>query len=268
MSDSPPVKTGEIQKKRYFLFSNYGCLIIALLFVAGAFALLYPAVQATREAARRMCCVPKQLGLAFHIYHDHYINKSFPPAFTVDADGKPLHSWRVLLLPYIEQQQLYEEICLDEPWDSPHNSQFHDKMPRAFHCPSRSAEEIAKGLMPFQMIIGPDTISNGPNNTTFSDIVKNKGDTLLFVEASVPVPWMKPEDLPQSMLKNGVVSSVPRRGQSVTPGIGSPHYYQQRFFEKKITGANVAMVDGSCHFFTAEMTPEELLEKSRVCASE
>ena len=261
MSDSPPVKTGEIQKKRYFLFSNYGCLIITLLFVAGAFALLYPAVQAAREAGRRVACTPDMIRFALDNYHDRF--GSFPPAYTTDAEGKPLHSWRTLVVLNSYHPEL--DIRLDEPWDSEHNSQFHDKLTR-FHglfCESRP-EESAKGLSHYRMIIGPDTISNGPNSTKFSDITKDKGEVLLVVETSVGVPWMKPEDLPQSALKNGVVSSVPRRGQPVVLGIGSPHYDGGRAFQQKVTVAHALMVNGSCVYFTAEMPPEELLEKSRI----
>ena len=265
MTDNQPIETGEIQdKKRKHIFSRTGCIVIVLL-LALLFVFSVRFVQEARESAKRMQCTsgPKQLALALHNYHGQY--HSFPPAYTTDTEGKPLHSWRVLLLPYyIENQQLYNEIRLDEPWDSPHNSQFHDQMPRIYHCPSRANAETTKGLTPFQMIIGPDTISNGPNCTKLSDITRDKGDTLLLVEASVSVPWMKPVDLPQSALQNGVVSSVSRRGQPVVQGIGSPHYHQEHFFGRRITGANVAMVDGSCEFFTTEMTPEELLEKSRI----
>ncbi|MCL2117792.1 MAG: DUF1559 domain-containing protein [Planctomycetaceae bacterium] len=254
MSDSQPIETGEIQeKKRKRLFSRLGCIVILLL-LGGSFALLYHVAHEAHEAAKRMQCVPKQLACALWNYQDTY--KSFPPAYTTDAEGNPLHSWRVLLLPYIEKQRLYDEIHLDEPWDSPYNSQFHDQMPRNYHCPSRPAEETAKGLSPYQMIIGPDTISNGPNSTKLSDITKDKSEVILVVETSVPVPWMKPEDLPQSVLKNGVVSSVPQRGQPVVQGIGSPH--------RSGDGANVAMVDTSCLYFTTAWSPEELLEKSRI----
>ena len=243
---------------------------LSLLYVIPAYVFLACAVPQARETARRMQCVstPKQLSLALRNYHDwhefHHSLGTFPPAYSTDEEGKPLHSWRVLILPYIEGKQLYNEIRLDEPWDSPHNSQFHDKMPRIFYCPSRPAEEQTKGLTPYQMVIGPDTISNGPNSTKLSDITRNKGDTLLVVEASVSVPWMKPVDLPQSALTNGVVSSVPRRGQPVVHAIGSPHYNGGIAFSTRIPGANVAMVDTSCLFFTTDMSPEELLEKSRI----
>jgi len=261
MSD-PQIETTVVQDKKRKcspLWIECGCVVFIII---GLVALLYPAVQEAREAARRMQCVPKQLACALHNYHDWH--ESFPPAYSTDEDGKPLHSWRVLILPFIEQQHLYSQIRLDEPWDSPHNSQFHDKMPRIFYCPSRPAEEQTKGLTPYQMVIGPDTISNGPNSTKLSDITRNKGDTLLVVEASVSVPWMKPVDLPQSALKNGVVSSVPWRGQPVVHAIGSPHYRKEGVFTTRIAGANVAMVDTSCFFFTADMPPEELLEKSRI----
>jgi len=88
---------------------------------------LLPAFYTAREAARRMTCssMLKQITLAFHNYHDAH--HSFPPAYTVDANCKPLHSWRVLILPYLEKNDLYSKIRLYEPWDSEYNSQFHDQ---------------------------------------------------------------------------------------------------------------------------------------------
>src|SRR5437588_6801844 len=99
-------------------------------------ALLLPAVQAAREAARRAQCTNnlKQIGLAMHNYHSS--NNCFPPAFTTDRDGKPLLSWRVLLLPYLECSSLYANFHLDEPWDSPHNRPLVNQMPSVFACPS------------------------------------------------------------------------------------------------------------------------------------
>ena len=85
---------------------------------AVAIALLLPAVQSAREAARRAQCVNnlKQIGLAFHNYHS--ANNAFPRAAITDKQGKPLLSWRVAILPYIGQQGLYNRFNLDEPWDS------------------------------------------------------------------------------------------------------------------------------------------------------
>ena len=80
-------------------------------------ALLLPAVQSAREAARRAQCVNnlKQIGLAMHNFHAQ--KNHFPAAAIVDKAGKPLLSWRVAILPYIEQESLYQQFHLDEPWD-------------------------------------------------------------------------------------------------------------------------------------------------------
>src|SRR4051794_6845264 len=83
-----------------------GVIIVGLLA-----ALLLPNYRggAPRHAARRMQCSNhlKQIGLALQNYHDDY--GTLPPAYIADSTGKPIHSWRVLLLPYIEQKLLYDK---------------------------------------------------------------------------------------------------------------------------------------------------------------
>ncbi|MEZ6114117.1 MAG: DUF1559 domain-containing protein [Pirellulaceae bacterium] len=88
--------------------------------------MLLPAVQTAREAARRSQCSSnlKQIELALHNYHDTF--KSFPPAYIADANGRPMHSWRVLILPFMEQRELYDQCRFDEPWDGP-NNQLHSE---------------------------------------------------------------------------------------------------------------------------------------------
>lgn len=88
------------------------CLAIAI--VAISVALFLPATRNVRPAAYRSQCKNnlKQIGLALHNYHDEY--QAFPPAYTVDADGKPLHSWRTLILPYMEQKAAVRQDRPDE----------------------------------------------------------------------------------------------------------------------------------------------------------
>jgi hypothetical protein len=83
--------------------------------------LLLPAVQSARETARRMQCANnlKQISLAMLSYEQQY--HSLPPAFVADKNGRPMHSWRVLLLPYLDCKPLYDAYHFDEPWDGPHN---------------------------------------------------------------------------------------------------------------------------------------------------
>jgi hypothetical protein len=75
------------------------------------------------------------VALALHNYHDKH--GRLPPAVVYGEDGKPLHSWRVLLLPFIAQGELYREFKLDEPWDSPHNLALLPRMPATFAPPFR-----------------------------------------------------------------------------------------------------------------------------------
>src|SRR5690242_17032670 len=96
-----------------------GGLFLLLCCTGVPFALILPAVQQAREAARRSQCKNnlKQIGLALHNYHETY--GGLPPAFVADDQGRPMHSWRVLILPFLGEQALYNEYNLSEPWDGP-----------------------------------------------------------------------------------------------------------------------------------------------------
>ena len=98
--------------------------------------LLFPAVGAAREAARRAQCTNnlKMLGLAMHNYLAAH-NNTFPSPALPGKDGKPALSWRVALLPYLDQQSLYDRFHLDEPWDSPHNKALIKEMPARLQMP-------------------------------------------------------------------------------------------------------------------------------------
>ncbi len=95
----------------------------------------------------------KMLGLAFHNYSD--ATKFLPSSSTAeDGTGKPMHSWRVALLPYLDHAGLYEKIRRDEPWDSEYNKQFHHQMPDSFRSPYLTDEQSQKGLTNYIAIVG------------------------------------------------------------------------------------------------------------------
>jgi hypothetical protein len=138
----------------------------------------------------------KQLALAMHNYHDTH--GKLPPAVVYGKDGEPLYSWRVLLLPYIEQHALYKEFHLDEPWDSPHNVTLLPRMPRTYAPPPGKASKVAPHHTVCQVFVGPGTPFEGTegvplNQEGFPDGTSN---TFLIVEAGEPVPWTKPAELP------------------------------------------------------------------------
>jgi hypothetical protein len=180
--------------------SSAAVIVVAL--IAGGFAvlmcggvlvaLLLPAVQAAREAARRMQCANnlKQIALGLHNYHDTY--GSFPPAYTVDANGKPLHSWRTLILPFVEQSALYSQIDLDEPWDSPNNQAFHNVVVQAYQCPSaRPGPGCA-----YVAVVGPNTMFPGEKAVKLNEVLDGTSNTIAVVEVSGRTSsWMEPTDL-------------------------------------------------------------------------
>jgi hypothetical protein len=168
-----------------------------------AVALLLPAVQAAREAARRTQSANhiKQQMIALHNFHDTFGN--LPAAYSTSKDGKRLLSWRVALLPFVEQKALYDQFHLDEPWDSEHNKQLIDKMPRTFRSPNSSAKAGMTnyiGVGGPRGVLGPPAVSpkNGSpaNGIRFADVIDGTSNTIAIVEASddLAIVWTKPDE--------------------------------------------------------------------------
>ncbi len=157
-------------------------------------ALLLPATQSAREAARRAQCRNnlKQIALAMHNYHDTM--GKLPPAAITSKGGKPLLSWRVAILPYIEQGDLYNRFKLDEPWDSPDNKKLIAEMPKTYLCPSVANPK--PGTTTYMAITGKGAAFEGKEGLGFRDITDGTSQTLLVVESAEAVPWTKPDDLP------------------------------------------------------------------------
>ena len=158
-------------------------------------ALLLPATISARTAARRAQSVNnlKQIGLAMH--NSHSTNNTFPPQAIRDKDGKPLLSWRVSILPFLEQQALFNEFHLDEPWDSEHNKPLIEKMPTTYAVPGAKAEP---GATFYQGFAGKGTIYDPAvkDGVKIQDVTDGTSMTVAVVEARTAVPWTKPEDIP------------------------------------------------------------------------
>jgi prepilin-type processing-associated H-X9-DG protein len=157
-----------------------------------AVALLLPAVQAAREAARRTEDANnlKQLGLALLNYEDQH--KSLPARAIFSKDGKPLLSWRVAILPYLEEGELYKQFHLDEAWDSEHNKSLIDKMPDAYKHPL--FDEPGKTL--YVVPVGKGFVFEGTEGTKLASITDGTSQTAMLVEVSPSkaVIWTKPDD--------------------------------------------------------------------------
>jgi uncharacterized protein (TIGR03067 family) len=135
----------------------------------------------------------KQIALAMHNYHDSY--KSLPAHAIYSKDGKtPLLSWRVAILPFIEQEALYKEFKLDEPWDSPHNKKLIAKIP-PLYMPRVKVKDLAEGMTYHQVVVGPNTLFTGPKGISLVQITDGTSNTIMIVEGSSPVIWSKPDDV-------------------------------------------------------------------------
>ncbi len=207
--------------------------------------LLLRSPGAAREPARRCQCVNnlKQLGVALHNYHDAY--KCFPPAYVADEEGRPMHSWRVLILPYLERVELYEKYRFDEPWDGPHNRQLGDHIgsrtwSSPFRCPSdRDGSPVNTNYV---LVTGEGTAWGEGESPQVRDFTDGTSETIMVVEmGDSDIHWMEPRDLTIDQAMRGVNSELGMCISSKHPGI-----------------ANVLLVDGSVEMLSALLPVDEL----------
>jgi serine/threonine protein kinase len=159
-----------------------------------------PGVESARTAAKRAQSTNnlKQLGLAIHNFNS--AKGYFPQQAIYSRDSKPLLSWRVTILPYLQQTPLYSRFKLDEPWDSPHNRALLKYMPPVY----MPAEEkptsdpyttFYQGFVGTNSPVGPVFEPDPAFRLRYGGCTDGTSQTLLFVEAGVAVPWTKPEDI-------------------------------------------------------------------------
>ncbi|HEX5447432.1 MAG TPA: DUF1559 domain-containing protein [Pirellulales bacterium] len=222
---------------------------------AVAAGLMLPAVQSARQAAMRNQSVNnlKMIGIAFHNYHDVW--GQFPTS-TYDKDGKPLLSWRVHILPFIEQQALYQQFHLDEPWDSDHNKALIARLPNTYRNPTFVDAERTLYLAP----IGPAAVFPGgkedgnavgqavvfrkdnavvawAQKVSMQNISDGTSNTIMVVEADPQeaIVWTQPDDLPID----------PEKPMAGLGGLQK-------------TGFNALYCDGSVHFLKTTIAAETL----------
>jgi prepilin-type processing-associated H-X9-DG protein len=156
-------------------------------------------VPDARESARSASCINylMQYGLAFHNYLDQ--NGHFPPAYIVNDHDQPAHSWRVLVLPYQEEEPAYKLYRFDESWNGPHNRTLSERTSDKYNdvmylCPSDF--HAGKNDTSIVMPVGPDAFSDGKNARQSSDIIDGTAHTIMLGEMSQSgIHWMEPRDL-------------------------------------------------------------------------
>jgi hypothetical protein len=176
----------------------------------------------------------KQIGLALHSFHD--VHKRLPAPAICDPQGKPLLSWRVAILPFIEQQPLFEQFKLDEPWNSAHNRELLEKMPKIYAAPGVTTKEPYTTF--YQAFVGPgagfERVSGtgvfNAGGVTLAAIRDGTANTIAIAEAAEPVPWTKPADLAYDPK-----GPLPRLGGVTPPGFNAVFMDGQvRYFDRPL----------------------------------
>ncbi len=213
--------------------TGYVRLLVVLGLVGLVIALMMPSHSHCGPAMRSSACVNnvKQIAVALRHYEEVY--KALPPAYTVDAKGRRLHSWRTLILPFLEQEALYRTIDLSKPWDDPVNAQAMETGLSWYRCPETQGWD---NMTTYLAVVGPGTSWRGSEPRKLEEITDDPGSTLMVIEAGEEnaVPWMKPVDADEAFVM----------------GLGT---------EMKLPhseGMSACFVDGSVRFLRSEVPAE------------
>jgi uncharacterized protein DUF1559 len=219
-----------MSRKRWFI------IMVAILCLAGC-VVFAPCLVIVRdgegwqESAHRL----KQIGLALHLYHDIY--GRLPPAVKRGNEGQPLYSWRVHLLPFLEQDHLYKQFNLDETWDSPHNKPLVEKIPKCYML-GIGRSDLA-GLTHYQAVVGPGTAFER------NDLADS---LLLVVEAAHPVPWTEPADVVYS----------PKKPMPELGGLFQQPIHLWCYEIGRREGFNTCFTDGNVRFISSDTAEHTL----------
>jgi type II secretory pathway pseudopilin PulG len=210
-------------------------LLVIVAIIGVLVALLLPNVRTAREPARRNQCMNnlKQIALAIQNYSE--IHGELPPAYTTDESGKPLHSWRTLILPFLEQKDLYEAIDLNKPWDDPANAAAFKTPVDTYQCPSNTDSD---NRTTYLAVVTPQSCFRPGDGVSVSEISDPVKETMMVieVESEHAIPWMSPADADEKL----VLALGDPKTRSPHPG-----------------GAVTAFMDGRVQFLGDELPADQ-----------
>ncbi len=222
-------------------------LFTALVTTAIVVMFVWPLIGSTRAIAHRATCTTnlRSISLALRAYHDRH--GEYPPPYLVDTNGKPMHSWRVLILPELGEHELYSQYKFNEPWDGPNNFKLHMRMPAVYGCPT-DPSNVTRSDTSYVAIVGGKTMFPQRGKRRVGDVRDGEANTLLVVESHESgIPWTAPRDIPFSSLSLGV-NGAQKSG----------------IFGHHDDGAQGVTVDGQVHHLDGTADPAALESLSTV----
>lgn len=190
---------------------SFALVIMCLL------ALLFPIGDSVHEAGRRNACRNNLKKIATALADYRWAHGSFPPAYVADSEGNPMLSWRVLILPYIDRDDLYKKYNLQEPWEGPTNKSLSAAIIHLFMCPSDpNSFASCPNRTNYLAVVGPNSAWSGGKPRKPSDSAAEAANTILLVEvANSGIAWAEPRDLSIDAIKSagsGSSALVPSSG--------------------------------------------------------
>ncbi|HYW81171.1 MAG TPA: DUF1559 domain-containing protein, partial [Thermoguttaceae bacterium] len=225
------------------------CLWFAVIGMIMALFLPSPDTSNWPERTERCATNLEAIASALDAYHEDHGH--YPPASINDADGKPEHSWRVLILPYLGHKDLYDQYDFSKPWNAPANGKLASQIPEEYICPEFPDLETVASTT-YTAVIGSGAAWSSVRTTTREDLRDGDADTILIVEAALnaAVPWMEPEDLAFDDVWHAAGSTSPRWS-------ANPHVHRHRGAQGR--GWHALMADGTVRFVPKTL-PRETLE--------
>ena len=226
-----------MEPARRWSFLRYGSWIVIAVLAALIVNEFQPKTSIGRAPSRRAQCVNnmKQIILALANYES--VNGRYPPASVAGPDGRPWHSWRILLLPFMEQNGLYQRYKFDEPWDGPNNIKLLPLTPQSYLCPEYG--RVRPTGTGYVAITGPGSAFGDAHGLRHAQVLDKHSETIMVVEwAGEEIPWTSPVDL-------SLTTMSLRVNARNRPAISSRHS----------GGANVSFVDGGVRFLKNSVPP-------------
>ena len=219
MNDNPDanldsISDASMQKKRSGFRLSRLLAIIAMTAIVAALlvSLMLPAVRQATPASRRTQCKNnlRQIAIALYNYHDSW--KAFPPAYTVDADGNALHSWRTLILPWLDEGPLYDTIDLSKAWNDPANVEAYESQIPAYSCPSI---DVPPTHTTYMAVVASGSCFRPTESRRLSEITDDAAETMMVIEVNPEhaVHWMSPVDAGEKLVLGfGPKTELPHSG--------------------------------------------------------